>query len=445
MMKSLPALISLFLVLAPHLPAQAPGTIDAEGNKYFPNGLGRYPLRRKGIWQVQRLHNPTGNLSRLPVITPSELQSLNNTLDALSAIFKATPESNVLEGYWMSESRSFDYPNKAAQPPEFAPPRLPFSFVAGFFPFYLEDVLTNGKYVPQWGGETAAIYFWFNRLPGSMGRRIVLTERLANEHDVEIYFRPRITGTYQGLPLIEGQDLLVARPGRDPWVAVSYARALKLAIPQFEKDRDTAEKRLADLKKKHAETQSPAYEAQMRAHLEKYSGEFRTSNPEKWKGRVAGMERELLYNREKTARDANPARDRDGLWYWNPIDALADASKRLAELTPADSTTPSCFLAAPQPAAAGRYAITGSIDRLGVNPACEALVTDNHAYFDPKLPRSEVQILFVRSIGRCGKVVDGKLIPAERPIPDKPSQGCARHPFYWEQMDWTKVSALVLR
>ncbi len=444
-MKSLLGLASLILLVAADLPAQAPGSIDAEGNKYFPNGLGRYPLRRKGIWQVTKLSNPGGNLSRVPVIAPSELQSINGTLDGLSAIFKATPESNVLEGYWMKESRSFDYANKAGQPPEFAAARLPFAFCTGFFPFYLEDVLTNGKYVPQWGGETAAIYFWFNRLPGSMGRRVVLTDRLANEHDVEIYFRPRITGTYQGHPLIEGQDLLIARPGRDPWMAVSYARALKLAIPQLEKDRDGAERRLAELKKKHEETQSPAYEAQMRAHLEKYSGEFRTSNPEKWKGRVAGMERELQYNREKAAKDANPGRDKNGLWYWNPIDALAEARKRAAELTPADSTVPGCFLAAPKEATDGRYAMNGAIERLGANPACEALVTDNHAYFDPKLPRSEAQILFVRSIGRCGKVVDGKLIAAEKPEPDKPSQGCKRHPIYWEQMDWAKVSALVLR
>jgi hypothetical protein len=70
-MKSLPALVSLLLLLAADMPAQAPGSIDAEGNKYFPNGAGRYPLRRKGIWQVQRLSNPTGNLSRVPAITPS--------------------------------------------------------------------------------------------------------------------------------------------------------------------------------------------------------------------------------------------------------------------------------------------------------------------------------------------------------------------------------------
>jgi hypothetical protein len=439
---------SLVLLLAAAclpLAAQAPGSIDAEGNKYFPNGLGRYPLRRQGIWKVTPLNNPTGNPSRAPAIVPAELQGIQSAMNALSAIFKATPESKVLEGYWMRESRTFDYPDKAGQPPEFALARFPFPFCAGFYPFYLEDVLTNGKYIPQWAGETAAIYFWFNRLPGSMGRRTVLTEMLANEHQVDIYPRPRITGTYQGHPVIEEQDLLIARPGRDPWIAVPYARALKLAIPRLEKDRDAAEKRLADLKKKNAETQAPAYEAQMRAHLEKYSGEFRTSNPEKWKGRVAGMERELQYNREKAAKDANPTRDKDGRWYWNPIDALADANKRVATLTPADATAPSCFLAASKEAADGRYALDGSIERLGANPACEALMTDNHAYFDPKLPRSEAQILFVRSLSRCGKVVDGKFIAAEKVDPNKPSQGCKRHPLYWEQMDWTKVAALVTR
>ena len=41
-------------------------------------------------------------------------------------------------------------------------------------------------------------------------------------------------------------------------------------MPAYEKDRATAERRLADLKKKEAETLTPEYERKVRDHLEKY-------------------------------------------------------------------------------------------------------------------------------------------------------------------------------
>jgi hypothetical protein len=424
----------LCLVFAAALPAQAPGTYDAEGNYYWPNGTGRYPLKRKGIWKIQPIQAPGGNYEKQAAASAAEVQSMTATLDRLTAVFKATPESERLEGYWMRESRIFVYV-----------PKQPFEFGTRFFPFALEDVLKNGKYEPLWGGETSSIYFGFNRLPGDLGRPVIAEEKTANGLPVPFYLRPRATGTYQGYPVYEGQDMVIARPGRDPWAPVSYARVMQAAMKHFESDRDAAERRLADLKKKNEEAQSPAYEQQMRAHLEKYSGEFRTSNPAKWQGRVAGMERELKYNREKAAKDANPQRDKEGAWYWNPLDAHAEAAKRLAAMTPTDASANSCYLEAAKDKADGRYAIKGSIEKAGNDPACIALVTDNPGYFDMKAPRTEPQLLIVRSISRCGTLKDGQLVRNWVIQPGKVAHGCAFHPFYWEQMDWAKVGALVAK
>lgn len=433
------------LLFASLVMAQSPGTTDAEGNYYWPNGQGRYPLQRKGKWEVNPLvqHEP----ARTPVAaaTAAERQSVAATLEAVSTLLRSTPEADRLLGYWMRVPRRFYYSQAIDLPPSVPAARMPLTFEAGFFPFALEDILKKGQYVPQWGGETTPSYYWFNRLPGSQGRQTIFTEEQSNEFKLETYLRPRVTADFHGFPLIEGKAVLIARPGRDPWAPVSHARALKLAVPLIEKDVATAEKRLADLKKKNEETQSPEYEAQMRAHLEKYSGEFKTTNPKKWEGRVAGMQQELKYNREKAARDANPQRDKDGMWYWAPVDALADAKKRVGALTPADDSAPSCYLELKGDSAQGRYALRGDIQRAGANPACEPLVNDNYAYFDLKAPRSEPQILYIDRVGSCMKYVNGQFVRTWNLVPGKMAHGCAFHPFYWEQMDWTKLAALIRR
>ncbi|MFN7932121.1 MAG: hypothetical protein U0R19_02265 [Bryobacteraceae bacterium] len=424
------------ILLLPALLAQQPpyDPNDPEGIQIWPNKQGRYPWKRPGIFQVQRLYAPTGNFARVPAVSAAETQHMTAVLDKLSAIVKATPTASTgLIGYWIKESRTFYYPEAKAQP---------FFFGSGFFPFVLEDVLTNGKFVPQWGGETTPAYWEFNRLPGHLQQPVPLKEPgPQGAPDIEIYTRPQVTAQWAGFPIYDNDDLVIARAGRDPWAPVSYARALKAAVPLMAKDAATAESRLASLKKQNEDTQSPAYEQKMREHLEKYSGAFRTSDPKKWEGRLAGMERELKYNREQAALKANPKRDKDGDWYWNPIDAHADAAKRLAALKPEDAPRPSCYL--PATAKNGRYALPGDVLPAGSNPQCRELVTGNLEYFDPKLPRSAPQMLRLTRFSLCAAVVNGKLINRDRPRPDRPPHGCLKNVPIWEEMDWKAVGNLI--
>ena len=37
------------------------------------------------------------------------------------------------------------------------------------------------------------------------------------------YLRPRVTATWAGLPVFEGESIVVARAGRDPWAPVPLA------------------------------------------------------------------------------------------------------------------------------------------------------------------------------------------------------------------------------
>lgn len=429
--------------LAPLAMAQQPGTTDAEGSYYWPNGQGRSPLQRKGKWQLNPLVQHSAARPPVTAASAAERQAMAATLERVSILLQSTPEANRLLGYWMNVPRRFFYAEAVDLPPSVRAERMPLVFEVGFFPFALEDILRNGQYVPQWSGETTPSYYWFNRLPGNLGRRAIFTEEQTSGFRLETYLRPRVTAEFHGLPLLEGDALLITRPGRDPWVAVSYARAMRLAIPLLAKDAATAEERLAGLKKKNEEIQSPQYEAEMRAHLEKYSGAFRKTNPSKWEGRVAGMEQGLKYNREKAAREANPQPDKDGMWYWNPVNALVEAKKRVSALTAEDESAAACYLEFQGDAAQGRYALRGEIGRSGAAVGCEPLVQTNYGYFDPKAARTEPQILVIENVSRCLQYMNGQFVRTWKPVPGQVAHGCAVHPFYWEQLDWDRLAAVV--
>lgn len=342
----------------------------------------------------------------------------------------------------MEESRNYNYPEPNALPAHIPVASAPLLYDAGIFPFHMTDILVKGVFVPEKSGATQPVYYFFNRLPGAQKQQPVAVERNGGRAPVEFYPRPAEITRYQGWPVYDDGDLVIARPGRDPWIPAPYGRVLKAAMTLYEQDLASAETRLANLRRDNERVQSPAYEQEMRAHLEKHSGDLCASNPAKWQGRVAGMERELAFNRDLAARKANPRRDKDGLWYWNPVDAHAEASKRLAALAPGDASRPACFL--PAADQDGRYQIRGMIRTSGSAPGCVDLVSTNWDYFDPKLPRVVPQILLVRSIGRCADVVGGKLAPRDRPRSDVPPQGCLKHVPMWEELDWKQLAALVV-
>jgi len=433
----------LLWLAAGSLHAQMPtfGPDNPEGLVLFPNKTGRHAWLRKGTWTRPSIGTQSSP-GPSAAVTAAELAAIRATFNKLSDLFQATPTGAARVGFFVKESRSYNYPNPYALPPGFPIARAPLVYDIGIFPFYTSDTLKNGVFVPDTGGETESIYYYFNRLPGPQRHQPAVTERTGDRVPVEFYPRTREIARYQGWPVYDGGDLVITRANRDPWVAAPCGRVLKAAIPLFEQDRASAESRLAGLKKENERIQSPAYEQEMRTHLEKYSGDLRTKNPQKWQGRVAGMERELAYNRDLAAKKANPQRDKDGLWYWNPVDAHAEAAKRLAALTPEDAARPTCL--APPASQDGRYQIRGMIQISGSAPGCIDLVMDNWDYFDQKLPRVAPQILLVRSIGRCASVVDGKLVVHGRPRNDVPPQGCFKHVPMWEELDWKQLAALVV-
>jgi hypothetical protein len=389
------------LLLLAAVPLLAQPVIDdanPEGIVLAPNGKIRHVWNRKGIWRTGPSHP---------------------TLNALSALFQATPTGTALNGFWVKESRTISAT----------------AFSIGFFPFYLEEILVNGKWTPQFAGETESVYFDFNRLPGRLAQPV-----LAREANAEFYPRPKVTGQFNGFNVYDNDALLITRANRDPWAPVPLGRALKAAMPDYEKDRASAESRLANQKRQNDETQSPANEQKLRDNFEKNYGNLRASNPSRFQTRLDSLERELRYNRDLAAQRANPQRDKDGNWYWNPIDAHAKAAARLAALSPAEAASPACYL--PAADKDGRYVAQGEFLPDTGNPQCLPLVTDNLNYFDK--PRSVPQLLWVNAFGRCARLANGKLVLPYKPRTSHPPQGCQIHLRFWSELDWSRIAALLV-
>jgi hypothetical protein len=440
-------LICLFLWLAvsayPQAPAGPPSfpAEDREGLKLSPNPSIRYAWKRKVFWKLSP-GGPTGFYGKSPLPTPAERTAMNGTLTALAGLLQATPTGSEGEGFWVLDSRTLGGVDVLDLPVAFPVGRIPHQFSAGYFPFYHQDGLQGGQWKLSQRGETESVYFYFNRLPRAIGQTVIAKEAASGgKNEVEFYLRPRVTGRWQGLPLYEGQVLLVARAGRDPWVGVPLDRALQAAMPLYAQDRKTAEDRLAGLKKANEEVQAPAYEQKMWEQFERNNGPLKTSRPSNYEARKSSMTREIAYNRKTAAEKANPPRDASGSWYWNPLEAHEAALKLLAG---AGSGKMACFAELSGDKKEGRYAVRGDLLAVGSAPGCREVVTTNWDYLDPKLARTAAQILTVVDFGRCAKLEGDKLVSLPVRSWDAPPQGCVQHAQMWRELDWAKVAALVM-
>lgn len=423
---------------------------DTEGLVVLPNGRTRFAWKRKVFFQPGTVGVQTDH-STAAGPTAAERAAIAKTMDAISALLQATPEGSRGEGFWVSESRHI-YPVSKYELPAKAPQAAwPLMFTIGFFPFYHEDGLgPGGQWLLSRKGETQSAYFYVNSLPGRVRQDVLVSEDQGRDlAPVEFYVRPKETARVGGLPLYDGQEIVVARAGRDPWAAAPLGRVLKAATTKFEEDRVTAERRLEGYRKALAEASDPERERREWERFEKENGALRTSRPGNYDLRKRNLENYLKLTREQAAAAADPKRDAKGAWYWNPVEAAADVKRRLESLTPAEAAQPACYLPAEGQDKEGRYQMRGRIlPAAGAPAGCLPLAMNNPDYFDVKLGRAAVQILRLRDFGRCAKVVDGKVVSETWNIvyrPDgPPPQGCYRQALMWKDLEWAKLAALVV-
>ncbi|MCC7008619.1 MAG: hypothetical protein IT184_07365 [Acidobacteria bacterium] len=462
MRRVLPVLVAVSSALALYaqMPAGPPtfDPADTEGLVVTRNPRIRYAWKRKTFWQTT-VEPPVMRSPRVSAHTAAERQQMMAPLDALTALLKATPTGSAGEGFWVLDARTLDYFDVFALPAGTPLASYPLQFSAGLYPFHHEDIQNaNGTWRTSVRGETEGLYFKFNQLPhaitglpqGLAGAAmrgdqapIAAEPSTGDRSPIELYLRPRETARFSGWPIYEMATLVVSRAGRDPWAPVALGRALAALRPAIEKDRKTAEDRLAGLKKKAEEVLSPAWEQGMRDRFEKTNGALRTERPSNYEARLRSLEHEIATTRTQATAEANPARDAAGAWYWNPVDTAVALTRRIAALTPAEAAKPACYRAFTESQEKqGHYSLGGAIEVAGPGDLCRPLVTDNPAYFDLTLPRTTPQILTV-DVGRCVAVTGGRLSALPVTRFDAPPQGCVQHARMWQEVDWTKIAALV--
>lgn len=424
-------------------PSFDPG--DTEGLVVSPNPRIRHAWKRKVFWKTT-YGSPLHLVRGVPPQTAAERAAMTATLDRLVTLLKATPNGSAGEGFWVQDGRILDYFDQLALPEKTPLGKYPLIFNTGLYPFHHEDVETNGKWRLSVPGETEGIYFEFNRLPEAVHQTPVVTEPRPGDRPPEpFYLRPRVTGTWRGLPVYEQEALVVAREGRDLWTPVPMARALKAVLGLLEKDRQSAESRLAGYRKTRDEVMAPEWEQQMRATFETRNGELRTSRPSNYAARLRSLENEIQVTRQRAEAEADPRHDPKGAWYWNPVEAYDEAAKRLAELSGDAANEPACVVELPAAQTDGRYVFKGRLVPEREAPGCRPLVRTNWEYFDLSLPRTAPQILVMLSFGRCARVSGDQLV--SRPVDrwDVPPQGCVQHAQMWREADWEAIAALVVK
>lgn len=219
---------------------------DPEGLQVSPNPKIRHAWKRKVFWKTS-IGGAFAPVSPIPAFTAAERQRMAANLDALVALFQATPTGSQGEGFWVNDSRTYGYADPYLLPANAPFARLPLVYSSGLFPFYHEDVQgQNGQWRLSVSGETESVYFYCNRHPEAVGQPVMVTEpRGPNLRPVEFYLRPRETGRIRGLPVYEEMILAVARAGRELWAPAPLGRVLQAALPLYEQDRKSAAQRMA--------------------------------------------------------------------------------------------------------------------------------------------------------------------------------------------------------
>jgi hypothetical protein len=368
----------------PAAPGAADGAVYIRADR-------RYLPSRNGQWQLKPndILAATGGVAP---ITAAERKQIGDTLDALRDIQRATTFGAPLTGVNMVEVRVVEYPSPYLLPAGVAATKQPLLFSAVNYPHaYIEERVGGTWQVVT--GETEAMEYQFNELPGSLQGQDewIAEEPSADGAPRRYYLRPRVTGTFAGQPVYEDGTLVFTRRGREPWQPATYGAILRALLKGAEgrlREMDTAWR------------------------------EVRESDPSR--------------------SGATPPKSEE--WYWSVENEVRDLRAMVAAKTPQQLAGPVCRRVR-EPEQVMALQVPGELLPDSPGPACREVVSDNYGYFDAQLPRSAAQV-FVLRFDRCLRAESGTWIAQREPL-DTP-QGCDAHVPILTGLDWVRVKALLV-
>ena len=387
----------------------------------------RYLTRKPGFWQSQTYRGSHGAGA-----APAEAQAIGRNLKNIQAVLMATPTGANPVGFYFMPSPMWTSSARKDEPIEQG---------LSIFPLHFVEFRQAGVWKLDMNGETESVSYNINQL-GQIERAspAILEEPGPNGETHPMFAPPLPVGVLGGFP-VYGDTLYIARPGRALWKAVTVVRAMKAAMRRYALDRDGAEHRLAASKQRARELSTGEYEQHELEKFEKEWGSLRNTNPGDYEERKRMWMAPVLRQRDEALNAANaPRGDRKSDWYWNPLDAFAEAQRRLAGLTAEEGAAPACFEKAVN--GEGRYAMPGEVRGWAAGAACQALVETNPDYYDRALPRTAVQLITVTSISRCATFRGSTLISSSTRLY---SGGCPVHARMWQELNWQNLAELLVK
>lgn len=397
----------------------------------------RYATSRKGRWDAWQFKGYPGNGGQRVTLTAAELAQVEGHLKRIASILESTPYAQAQIGWYAV--RSIGWINTRLPRPGVPLNRLPVMSYYTLYPFNMTDIkkTVNGveQWVPDWSHETTSIQYSIN--PSIPGPSSALIFRKDHEDGstTRFYADPQPGTYFKEYPVFDG-SLVISRKGRPLFRHVSVEQALVHFLPLYRQDRDSAEARLADARKRLAETESPAFAKEALDDFEKEYGAYKTTRPRDYEMRLKVRNQWIERMREEARAAASPPRPGpEGAWYWEPVRAYAEMEQLSKS---AEVKKPACF----EPSKAeALYSTKGLIRVDGSTPSCKSIMEADPGYFDLTLPRTAPQLLVVGNVSRCFDTQKNppQLLPMNQLIPD----GCVVHAKIWEQMDWKALSAIV--
>lgn len=427
------ALLALLLIQQYTAPEGPDGIVYKEGYT-----VSRFAVLRKGKLNPWQFKGYPGNGGQRVTLAPAELAQVEANLKKIAALVEATPYAQSLTGWYADRSAGWI---NTRFPEEGMPlNRLPVRAYYGFYPFHLMDIKkkVNGveEWAPDWRQETASIHYYVNpEITGPPGS-LILHKDHEDGGTTRFYADPQPETAFHGHPVYDG-TLVIGRKGRALFRPVSLERALTHFLPLYERDRKTAEDRLAELKRKQQEVESPEFARQALEEFEKEYGRLKASSPRDYEFRLKVRNDWVARQRSEARAAANLAEgSAEGVWYWKPVRAHEEM-QRLGQAGGLDRHA--CFERVPD--ADALYSTKGYLRAAGSSASCKAVMEVNPGYWDAKLPRTAAQLITLWQVSRC---LDTSKNPPP-PLPDDPviPHGCNVHVKIWEQLDWKALEALL--
>jgi hypothetical protein len=241
----------------------------------------------------------------------------------------------------------------------------------------------------------------------------------------ETYFlEPPRDGELGGVP-VYGDTLTIAPPGATLWLPVSTEQALKLLLPRYKRAADGATEAIAHGKQKYLDFMSTASQEKRRREVEAERAQHSEANARKL---------ELMQHRwEEDARKEAETAANDPKWR-GPIDAYQAAQALQAGLDPGARAAPACIVTGPFPQSVEQWRVVP----VGT-PDCRALAKRNPGLVNGKLPRSELQILYVPHVTRVNRRI------AELSYQRGMVGDCVAMARILRQTDWSQLAGLLAR